>query len=132
MSVADYYARFIQLARFAPQCDVPDEAATAYKFQRVVKPEYKSFMVSHEWTTVEEVHEVAFRLEREAIDSRRQSNYRARRNADDRSGKRAAPAAILTTHSRSAALVSCTPTVSIFGASGVGSVSTGATSEANG
>lgn len=46
MFIADCYAHFIQLAKFAQQCEVPDEAARAYKFQRGMKLEYKPFMAS--------------------------------------------------------------------------------------
>lgn len=61
-----------------------DEAANAYKFQRGLKPKYKPFMASHEWNTLEEVHEAVLRLEREATNSGRRSDYRARCEADER------------------------------------------------
>lgn len=34
MSVADYYARFVQLVRFTPYCDIPNEAASFRGVQR--------------------------------------------------------------------------------------------------
>lgn len=47
MSVPDYYARFIKLARFAPHCEIPYEAARAHKIQRGLRVEYKPFMACH-------------------------------------------------------------------------------------
>lgn len=43
---------------------------------RLPWPEYKSFIGSHGRTTIEEVHEAALRLEREASNSRRYSDYK--------------------------------------------------------
>lgn len=88
MSVTDYYARFIQLAKFTMQCDVPNEAAKANKFQRGLKPEYMPTMASHDQVTVEQVHEAALRLEKERLDARRRTDYSARCETDDHLGKR--------------------------------------------
>lgn len=78
MFVSNYHSHFIQLAWFAPHSEVPDEASRANRFQRGLKTEYEPFMASHEWGIVEEVHEAVLRLEREATDFRRLSDYMAR------------------------------------------------------
>lgn len=88
MSIADYHAQFIQLARFAPQSEVPEKASKTWKFQRGLKPEYKLFMASHKRLIVEEAYKAALRLEREATNSWRHSDYQARCDADDRPKKR--------------------------------------------
>lgn len=76
------------MALFTPHCDIPDEASRAHRFKRGLRINYKSFMTSHDRNTLEEVHEGALRLEREAADARHRSDFRAIHEADDGSWKR--------------------------------------------
>lgn len=80
MSVAEYHARFIQLARFAPQFDVQDETSRTLKFREGLKPEYKTLMARQERIIVEEAYDPALKLEKDAANTRRHSHYRARRS----------------------------------------------------
>lgn len=88
MSMADCYARFIMLTRFAPHCDIPDVAARAHRFQRDLRVKYKPFVASHEKDVLEDIHEVRPRLEKEAGDARRRTVFKIRREVDDHPRKR--------------------------------------------
>lgn len=74
MSVAEYHSRFLQLGQFAPQSTVPSEAAMTWKFQRGLRPEYRTQMASHMIPIVEEANDAALKLNT----GYRRSNYRSR------------------------------------------------------
>src|SRR4051812_6245039 len=87
MTVADYYAKYIQLARFAPHSDIPDETARAHKFQRGLNLEYKPYMAMIEGRRLKEVRVAALMLERGTGDVSHRADYRARHGKNDRPGK---------------------------------------------
>src|SRR3954466_13083771 len=82
MTVSDYYTKFIQLARFAPLADIPDEATRAHRFQRGLKLEYKPFMAMLQGETLELVRDAALKLERGSGELSRRKEYRARHATD--------------------------------------------------
>src|SRR4051812_38237049 len=78
MSVSDYYNKFIQLAKFAPLADIPDEATRAHRFQRGLKLEYKPFMAMLQGETLQIVRDAALKLERGSGELSRRTEYKTK------------------------------------------------------